>query len=365
MSTNNLEQLVNDWVKDTSQTIMPTEISAQRTALLPIVEKYLQQDLPITTLERYETVYKEALKAIVASPCNGKTYRLLAQTQKNIGLALKYKSYTVKATTPLGYSLFLHNPKEGFSFQRHEVHKTEVFHILEVMEGGYVFVCDYEEWLDCYDKASFERWLAGEANEKYDKFKFEPRPGDVFVMDKVGIVHTVIGCVLEEFATTSTDMVERLYDQNAGKPIPEYFNREYAEKKFAQLTFPTSNRLCHRTPYGWATKELTPEVVGDVSKTELAVIELHALQYNLGPHARKAITVDEKRAISLYVRTGEGDVTIYDESELGKEDIPPIAIKRGDVLMIPSGAYYSYRNTGEEPLQLTEQKIPFTVAFYQ
>ena len=40
---------------------------------------------------------------------------------------MKYKSYAVKAATPLGYSIFLQNQGQGFSFQQHLVHKLEGF----------------------------------------------------------------------------------------------------------------------------------------------------------------------------------------------------------------------------------------------
>jgi len=39
----------------------------------------------------------------------------------------------------------------------------------------------------------------------------------VFIISELGVVHTVMGCVLEEYATVSTDMVERLHDQNIGR----------------------------------------------------------------------------------------------------------------------------------------------------
>ena len=46
-----------------------------------------------------------------------------------------------------------------------------------------------------------------------------PAPGDVMVIDDLGVVHAVIGCVLEEYATTSNDAVLRLHDQNVGEAV--------------------------------------------------------------------------------------------------------------------------------------------------
>ena len=77
--------------------------------------------------------------------------RKLASLMKDIGLFFKYKPYAVKASHPLGYSIFLQRPLEGFSFQNHLEHKTEVFHILEVMPGGFVFLCKYEDWQKHYE----------------------------------------------------------------------------------------------------------------------------------------------------------------------------------------------------------------------
>ncbi len=58
-----------------------------------------------------------------------------------------------------------------------------------------------------------------------------PRPGDVIVIDKLSVVHSVVGCVLAEFATVSTDMVDRLHDQNEGAPIPAEFTRAFSEER--------------------------------------------------------------------------------------------------------------------------------------
>ena len=182
---------------------------------LPVLVEFLHQDLPIARTERLEALVKLVLREALNGPNSGEEARSIARFQKELGFVLKYKSYAIKASAPLGYSIFLQKDGEGFSFQRHVEHKLEVFHILSVKPGGYVFLCDFEDWKRAYTKDSFERWLAGENNPAYDRYKFVPAAGDVFVISTLGIVHTVVGCVLEEFATVSTDMVDRLHDQNA------------------------------------------------------------------------------------------------------------------------------------------------------
>ena len=210
---------------------------------LPVLVEFLHEDLPIARTERLEELVKLVLRDALNGPISGEEARIVARFQKELGFVLKYKSYAIKASVPLGYSIFLQRDGEGFSFQRHVEHKLEVFHILSVKPGGYVFLCNFEDWKRAYTKDSFERWLAGENNPAYDCHKFVPSPGDVFVISTLGVVHTVVGCVLEEFATVSTDMVDRLHDQNAGKKIPADFTRAYAEAALQKIEPPSQNRL--------------------------------------------------------------------------------------------------------------------------
>ena len=93
----------------------------------------------IDVLERAERQLKDRLKEALGRPLGGDGIRELASVQQRVGFLLKYKSYAVKAASPLGYSVFLQRPGEGFSFQRHREHKTEIFCILDVLPGGYIF----------------------------------------------------------------------------------------------------------------------------------------------------------------------------------------------------------------------------------
>ncbi len=218
-------------------------LAAHGLDLLPALEDYLARDLPIAVLEGYEEVLKAVLRPALAGEVSGGDARAIASFQQRVGPLLKYKSYAVKASSPLGYSIFLQNPGEGFSFQRHLTHKTEVFHILDVHPGGFVFRCGFDEWERCYDRERFAAWLAGEGPDPdYDRYRFAARPGDVFVLDELGTVHTVIGCTLEEFATISTDMVDRLHDQNRGKPIPAAFDKTWAGARLRDLRSPAASR---------------------------------------------------------------------------------------------------------------------------
>ena len=214
--------------------------------------KQLRADSPIAVLEEFERQLKEVLTRELTAPPDGARIRALASFQKDLGFLLKYKSYAVKAASPLGYSVFLQRPGEGFSFQQHVTHKTEIFYVLDVLPGGYVFLCDFAEWREIYRRETFLAWLNGAADPRYERFRFVPRPGDVVVIDRLSVVHSVVGCALAEFATVSTDMVDRLHDQNEGAPIPAEFSRAFAEERIGRLAWPVESSCVTLGASGWS-----------------------------------------------------------------------------------------------------------------
>jgi hypothetical protein len=289
---------------------------------------------------------------------------MVAEFQKDIGLLCKYKSYAIKCASPLGYSIFLQNEGEGFSFQRHITHKTEVFHILDVKPGGYVFICDFKDWEQCYDRESFSAWLAGGADERYERFRYRPQPGDVFTISELGVVHTVVGCVLEEFATVSTDMVDRLHDQNAGATIPSNFNRAFVHEQLAQVSFPiTSRHVNNSAPGGLHIEEIPAQVIPGGKMTPLARTAIIASRYSIDPCRASALQVDDELAASIYVAEGTGRVIIADDDEAERTTPPSISVTAGNLLMIPAGIRYGFVNEGSHSLELSEQKISMDVAF--
>jgi len=334
--------------------------------VLPALAEYLTSDLRIAVLEAYESVWKAVLRRELAGEVSGDTARAIAAFQRRVGLLLKYKSYAVKASSPLGYSIFLQNPGEGFSFQRHLTHKTEVFHILDVHPGGFVFLCSFDEWTRCYDRERFAAWLAGvRPDPAYDRYRFPARPGDVFVLDQLGIVHTVIGCTLEEFATISTDMVDRLHDQNQGKPIPAGFGKAYAAERLRAIRSPAASRLV-AGPRAEAsrreTPELAPRAIAGGSKTVLADGFVVATQYRVEPRGETAVYADPSCAASLYVRAGEGRLLMGTAAEMRRASAPDLPLHGSDLLTVPHGIQYAFVNEGSEPLDLVEHKIRPEVA---
>src|SRR5215831_6530486 len=238
------------------------------TAPLSSLVDALRADSPIATLEAAERQLKTVLQEQLARPLDGDQIRSLAAFQQDLGFLLKYKSYAVKAASPLGYSVFLQRPGEGFSFQQHVTHKTEIFYILDVLPGGFVFLCDFDDWKRTYDRQSFLAWMNGAADPRYERFRFAPQPGDVIVIDRLSVVHSVVGCVLAEFATVSTDMVDRLHDQNEGRSIPAEFTRAFSEERLRTIRWPQASRYVHISATGVTQTPIVPEpIAGGVRTT--------------------------------------------------------------------------------------------------
>jgi mannose-6-phosphate isomerase-like protein (cupin superfamily) len=337
------------------------EIAGMGIGSLPALVEFLHLDLPIERTERLETLAKLVLRQALNGHNSGEEARSIARFQKELGFVLKYKSYAIKASVPLGCSIFLQKDTEGFSFQRHIEHKLEVFHILSVKPGGYVFLCDFEDWRRAYTKDSFEKWLAGESNPAYDRYKFVPDPGDLFVISTLGVVHTVVGCVLEEYATVSTDMVDRLHDQNAGKKIPAEFTRAFAEAALQEIEPPSHNRLVK----GFGAREIEtikPTAVAGGEQVLLCDSFVRAARYVIKPGAETAIERDEHRAVLLRISRGRGSAVIADASELG-DSKPRLEFGKGDLLLIPPGIHYTIRNEDSVYVEYSEHRIAPGVAF--
>ncbi|UCH96604.1 MAG: hypothetical protein JSV88_07075 [Candidatus Aminicenantes bacterium] len=330
---------------------------------LNILVDYMAQDLPIETIERWERLSKDLLKGIFSGPYSSDLAREAILVQKRLGFLLKYKSYAIKASHPLGYSIFIQNKGQGFSFQQHITHKTEVFHILEVLNGGYVFTCDYKDWQKNYEEKAFTDWLSGKPDQRYDQFRIYPRPGDVFSIDKLGIVHTVIGCVLEEYATVSTDMVERLFDQNAGRKIPSFFNRDYTRERLISIKFPGSSRHVNINLNQKSVTEIKPLTIPGGTKLPLSAGHIFASRYRIEPAKASEPMVDRRCASGVYFTRGKGQLIVGNEKEVNQLTPPSIPVSAGDLVLIPNGIYYAFVCEGTDPLECSEQRTPFDVAF--
>jgi mannose-6-phosphate isomerase-like protein (cupin superfamily) len=351
---------IQAYLKDPESAAGVEQIVAGGLGSVPVLVELLREDAPIERTERLETIYKRILRALLTRPISGPEARELARCQRHLGFVLKYKSYAIKAATPLGYSIFLQNAGQGFSFQHHLVHKLEVFHILAVQPGGFVFLCDYKEWAEVYERRAFEEWLAGAPNPAYERFQFVPDPGDVFIISELGIVHTVVGCILEEYATVSTDMVRRLHDQNEGRAIPLSFTRANAERALRAIKMPPRNRLVR----GFGRHEIAPVAPVSIPGGEQIVLcdsFVKAARYRLRPRSETALECEAGRAVILRLASGRGSVVMADGAELG-DAAPGVEFERGDLILIPPGIHYAVRNESADECEFSQQCIAPEVA---
>src|ERR1700722_12717805 len=99
--------LLQKYATDTSIEDIPQRIISSGLTILPALEKCFKKPNKISTLERYENVLKEILLVHCTPDLSGEDARKIAEFQKEVGFLYKFKSYTIKATIPLGYSIFL------------------------------------------------------------------------------------------------------------------------------------------------------------------------------------------------------------------------------------------------------------------
>jgi hypothetical protein len=330
--------------------------------LASLVE-HLRADSPIDVLEQFERKLKELLSVELAAPITGDRMREVASFQAHLGFLLKYKSYAVKAASPLGYSVFLQRRGEGFSFQRHITHKTEIFYILDVQPGGYVFLCDFEEWQRIYDRDAFLAWLGGAPDARYERWRFVPQPGDVIVIDRLNVVHTVVGCTLVEFATVSTDMVDRLHDQNEGRLVPAQFTRNFAESKLRDLVWPAASHLVTFEGGRYSRRVIPAHQVKGGVRTMFGEGAVVASSSRFDAGAASDLSVDLARATCVHVAGGAGRLVLGDAAEVRRPSPPTLAARAGDLFFLVPGAHYGFINDGTAPLTVAEHRIPHAVAF--
>ncbi|MEO8033768.1 MAG: hypothetical protein ABI837_05000 [Acidobacteriota bacterium] len=291
---------------------------------------HLQRPMSLSSTERVERVLKAYLRAIFRLQLAGDDARFIAKWQRDLGFLLKFKSYGVKCATPLGYSLFFQNPGEGFSFQRHLTHKTEIFCILKPLDGALVFLCSSNDWESLYDRCGFQRWLNGARDANLAKFATRPCPGDVYHVSELGVIHSVLGCILEEFATVSTDMVDRLHDQNAGRNEPQV----------ARDAVVTRLRNLGASAPRIAASDGKPAGVivhdGDVLSYRLGTGAIDATRVHM-TRARVEVRAHTLRARILFTVKGSASCIIRGNGDSPGVTPPAIDVRGGDLLMIAPG----------------------------
>lgn len=308
-----------------------------------------QADAPFAVVEEWEREAK-ALIAEIAAAGRAGAAREVAEIIRDAGFLTKCKPYAIKAAHPFGYSIFLQNAGEGFSFQRHVEHKVETFHILAAHAGAMVFLCPYSEWLDFYSAGRLDAWLAGAADDELARYATIPRPGDVYHVAELSVVHTVLGCDLEEFANTSIDMVDRLHDQNAGVPIPPRFTREYMKLRLRAISPPARS---HEV-VGGVRRPLEPVEHGPCEITTLASGAIRAARGRVQPGATTPPFASGDRAVSIHVWSGTATLLLGDGDA--------VTLSRGDITAVLPGLDYRLRSESYEELVWSEQRVPLAHA---
>ena len=299
----------------------------------------LTSDMSIEALEQFEESWKHALGELMVAPLTGSDARSVATFQRDIGLLPKYKSYAIKASSPLGYSVFFQEPGKGFSFQQHRHHKVEIFHVLDATPGSFAFICTLDEWNAAYEREEFRRWLEGSGNPDYEKWKIPLSSGDVICLERTGIVHTVIGCTLEEFATVSTDMVDRLHDQNAGESIPKSYCRERVLQLLRDTPSPSTSQEVavpsqKRLPLprqGFKGGDIV--TLGEVPGLRASRIRLEAKRHS-------PVQESGEKALVLFASRGDACLLLGTAEELSRQDPPSLVLPKGTAAIIPPGMSY-------------------------
>jgi hypothetical protein len=211
----------------------------------------LKEPMSISAVESVEQLAKSIFRRQLAEPDRTDVARVhaFARFFHALGFLFKYKPYGVKAASPFGYSIFDLYPGQGFSFQLHLEPKYEAFHILRAHPDSFIYLSTRPEW-----EASGERAAVAWSDNGVrlaSEYRYDPKPGDVARITSTEIVHSVVGCTLEEYATTSLDAVERLFDQNNRASMTLPAQHPDMRKMVQELHPDLPLRLLSRSESGW------------------------------------------------------------------------------------------------------------------
>jgi hypothetical protein len=322
----------------------------------------LTADTTIQAVEAHEESLKRLLCAAFERGVTPEEGRRLAAFQRDAGLIMKYKPYAVKAATPLGFSIFLQEPGQGFSFQKHTVRKVEAFHILETGADGYVFLCSWNDWRRVYEPDRFQRWLDGAADDAYERFRIRPSAGDVYLITDRETVHTVIGCQIEEYASVSVDVVQRLHDQNHATPMPAKFTRRFSHDRLARLRQPAEHRSVQTDG---RISAIRPEETSPGARRSQLVDcpELDATVWTIETGGTTpALQVRGDRAVQIYVGSGSAQVRVGDKHDVESKRVEAIAVAQTGTTMVAPNLWFSIANAAPEPLSASVHAVAWRPA---
>ena len=308
---------------------------------LSVLAPLLIEDRQIKETENLENLYKNLIKHI-SSQNDQELKFLVAKTQKDIGFILKYKSYGIKASIPIGFSLFFLEPREGF--KKNKENPIGIDALSSNPGHSFAFVCTYSEWQKKYK---------GEINSDLDIFKFIPESGDILQIGESGIVHTVFGCVMEEYANISTDVVDRLHDQNKDRSVPDHYNRQYFNKLLKKVVYPLSNNLVSRQGDSFTRAVINWQNHDDIS--ELKILQSSDFE-------AKRILIPNGKYWNLH--TNDNYVSLFLTSGSAKCEYEGRNINLGgyEILFCLPYCNWTIQNTSGDNLEFSMIKINKSVA---
>jgi hypothetical protein len=169
----------------------------------------------------------------------------------------------------------------------------------------------------------------------------------------------VVGCVLAEYATVSTDMVERLHDQNVHRAIPPEFTRAYARQHILGLQIPAvATAVTLDGGADHAEKRALPAIrIPGGTRTVLVDSFLTASTYRIEPHQQTDPLRLEQDCASIHVAAGRGRLILGAEDEIASKTPPSIPLEAGDTTVVAPGLLYRFANESSDPLTIAEQRI--------
>lgn len=263
----------------------------------------------------------------------------------NLGFLYKYKVYGLKMALPFGYSVFDLQGGSGFSFQIHVEPKLEGFHILKVKPSALLYLADMDEWRSqglAWAQAGFNHLV----EDDLPAGALTPREGDVVAVEDTETVHTVLGCVLEEYASCSVDSVVRLFDQNRRGEVPLPTVHPRAETLLNSGSTSLPQRHLRREGNSWA--ETAPQDEGSVITT------VHVRGRRAVVDGGRSLVHDSNKAVtSIVVVHG----TIHASSSSMHITRGP-----GEVLVVPPGLQVELQAQQRSTIAIHE--VPSDMASY-
>ncbi len=286
---------------------------------------------PIGEVEAVEAWIKRSWVQAGIHTADAALRRRFAEFFARLGFLVKYKSYGVKYAAPFGYTLFDLEDNGGFSIQLHESAKVEAFHVLATRSHAFLLLCTVPQW-QAYADQLVAAWRDGDPAAT--PIATRPDVGDVAVVEDLSTVHTVIGCVLEEFATSSYDVVLRLYDQNEGRQVRLPTAHTPVLDVLRQAGgFAPKRRLRFRE--GWRTE---PIPAGTADIAYLPGMGLAARHLLVDPTAPVSGMVSTDNVVTMCVLDGSVEVDA---------DGAAIRLGPGQVAALAPGTAYQVAGTGQ------------------